>query len=337
MAYNKSDAKKLGVAGALNKPCAQFSEYSVDDVKTAFRNQIKELVPDYNAWRRNKEDVFELMQEIFDEVLPKKVLARYNDFAEIRFVNHGQKAVFKKKLGRARAKTFITRVGLGGIFETFRLDVSEFEVPIDAIGGAATIDFERLLSGQEDIAEAMDILMEGMDEAISRMIGQALNATINATRPENTKHTDSDFDETEFRKLLNTVRAYGDPVIVCTPEFADTIPATSITVGDTAFVSDMDVNDLRALGRIRMYRGTPIVVLDQSFEDETNTTKVLDPKYCYIFPGDQRVVKMTFEGGMIVDEWKNKDRSMEIQCYQKCGAAVMHYNNWAIYENTSLV
>lgn len=286
MAYNKSDAKKLGVAGALNKPCAQFSEYSVDDVKTAFRNQIKELVPDYNAWRRNKEDVFELMQEIFDEVLPKKVLARYNDFAEIRFVNHGQKAVFKKKLGRARAKTFITRVGLGGIFETFRLDVSEFEVPIDAIGGAAVIDFERLLSGQEDIAEAMDILMEGMDEAISRMIGQALNATINATRPENTKHTDSDFDETEFRKLLNTVRAYGDPVIVCTPEFADTIPATSITVGDKAFVSDMDVDDLRALGRIRMYRGTPIVVLDQSFEDETNTTKVLDPKYCYIFPGD---------------------------------------------------
>lgn len=286
MAYNKSDAKKLGVAGALNKPCAQFSEYSVDDVKTAFRNQIKELVPDYNAWRRNKEDVFELMQEIFDEVLPKKVLARYNDFAEIRFVNHGQKAVFKKKLGRARAKTFITRVGLGGIFETFRLDVSEFEVPIDAIGGAAVIDFERLLSGQEDIAEAMDILMEGMDEAISRMIGQALNATINATRPENTKHTDSDFDETEFRKLLNTVRAYGDPVIVCTPEFADTIPATSITVGDKAFVSDLDVDDLRALGRIRMYRGTPIVVLDQSFEDETNTTKVLDPKYCYIFPGD---------------------------------------------------
>ena len=286
MAYNKSDAKKLGVAGALNKPCAQFSEYSVDDVKTAFRNQIKELVPDYNAWRRNKEDVFELMQEIFDEVLPKKVLARYNDFAEIRFVNHGQKAVFKKKLGRARAKTFITRVGLGGIFETFRLDVSEFEVPIDAIGGAAVIDFERLLSGQEDIAEAMDVLMEGMDEAISRMIGQALNATINATRPENTKHTDSDFDETEFRKLLNTVRAYGDPVIVCTPEFADTIPATSITVGDKAFVSDMDVDDLRALGRIRMYRGTPIVVLDQSFEDETNTTKVLDPKYCYIFPGD---------------------------------------------------
>ena len=286
MAYNKSDAKKLGVAGALNKPCAQFSEYSVDDVKTAFRNQIKELVPDYNAWRRNKEDVFELMQEIFDEVLPKKVLARYNDFAEIRFVNHGQKAVFKKKLGRARAKTFITRVGLGGIFETFRLDVSEFEVPIDAIGGAAVIDFERLLSGQEDIAEAMDILMEGMDEAISRMIGQALNATINATRPENTKHTDSDFDETEFRKLLNTVRAYGDPVIVCTPEFADTIPATSIAVGGKAFVSDMDVDDLRALGRIRMYRGTPIVVLDQSFEDETNTTKILDPKYCYIFPGD---------------------------------------------------
>lgn len=337
MSYNKSDAKKLGVAGALNKPCAQFSEFSVDDVKTAFRNQIQELVPDYNAWRRNKEDVFELMQEIFDEVMPKKVLARYNDFAEIKFVNHGQKATFKKKLGRARAKTFVTRVGLGGIFETFRLDVSEFEVPIDAIGGAAVLDFERLLSGQEDIAESMDVLMEGMDEAISRMIGSALNATITATRPENTKHTDSSFNETEFRKLLNTVRAYGDPVIVCTPEFADTIPATTVTAGNQKFVSTLDVDDMRNFGRLKMYNGTPIVVLPQSFEDETNEVKVLDPKFCYIFPGDQRVVKMVFEGGMIVDEYKNKDRSMEIQCYQKCGAGVMHYNNWAIYQNTSLV
>lgn len=338
MAFKKEVALALGINAALRKP---YSNYSVESVNEAFREQLKALAPDYNAFRRNKYEVFELLQEIFDEALPKRVLQNYGSLAEIKQVGHGQKVTFKKKVGKARAKTFVTRVGLGGVFETFRLDVSEFEISVDTIGGAAVLDFERMVAGQEDIAEYMDVLMEGMDEEIYKMICGAINATVSALRPENTVYTNSSFNATEFDKLITTVRMYGDPVIMCTPEFADTIPANYVAVqanGQTAIrISDTDVEDMRRYGVIKMYKGCPIVVLPQSFTDETNTEKVMDPSFCYITPSQNyKIARLVFEGGTQVDYFKNKDRSMELSVYQKVGVAILHNNNWAIYENTSL-
>ena len=338
MAFEKNNAVKLGVCAALRQP---YNTFSVEDVNNAFTDQLKELVPDYNAWRRNKLDVFELMQEIFDEALPKRVLQNYGTLAEVRQVAHGQKVTFTKKVGRARAKTFVTRVGLGGVFETFRLDTMEFSIETEAIGGAAVLDFERMLAGQENLAEYMDVLMEGMDDAIFKMVAQAINASLNAVRPTNTKYTGSEMSAAELDKLITTVRMYGDPIIVCTPEFAATIPANYVAVTDksnTAIkISEQDVADMRTYGVLQMYKGCPIVVLPQSYEDETNTTKVMDPSFAYIIPGNNyKIARIVLEGGAIVNEFDNKDRSMELSTYQKVGVAILHNNNWAIYENTSL-
>ena len=89
--------------------------------------------------------------------------------------NKRQKITFKKKLGRARGKSFVTRVGLGGVFETFRLDSTEFTIETEAIGGATAIDFERFLAGQEDLAEQVDIRRADMGQiGISRRCGCAL-------------------------------------------------------------------------------------------------------------------------------------------------------------------
>ena len=42
------------------------------------------------------------------------------------------------------------------------------------------------------------------------------------------------------------------------------------------------------------------------------------------------------EGGVEIDEFKNRDRTMELSAYQKVGVAILHTNDWAIYQNTSL-
>ena len=337
------DLKTLGVA-AFTKTQPKglpadfnFDKNDVDTVITAFKEELKALAGDYNSFRRNHLDVYELMQEIFDEILPMRVKERYKMLANVRTVNHGQKITFTQKVGRARAKGFITKVGLGGVFETFRLDRKEFAVDVEAIGGAAILDFERMLSGDEDLSEYMSILLEGIEENILTQLSQAINASAEATRPENTVHTDSSFNKSEFDKLITTVRAYGDPIIVCTPEFADTIPANSVSVGGTTRISDEDVADIRNYGVLQVYKGCPIVVLPQSFTDETNTEKVMDPSFAYIIPGmSTKLADIILEGGTVVDEFKNRDRSVELSVYQKVGIVVRHYNNWAIYENTSL-
>ena len=370
MAFDKKKALALGVKAAMRQGYTSgTSNFSAEDVNEAFRAQVKEIAGDYSLFRRNKLDFFELIEEVYAEVLPKRVLQEYGVLAEIQQVGHGQKVTFKKKLGRARGKTFVTRVGLGGVFETFRLDSTEFEIQTEAIGGATAIDFERFLAGQEDLAEQVDILMEGMDEAIYVMLAKAINASAKSVGIQSTTNSTfatydskgelipnrdmstgnktfvetTNFDQVSFDQLITTVRYYGDPIIVCTHEFADKIPCNYLAVSDSATgakgvrISEQDVMDMRTYGVLKIYKGCPIVVLPQSFEDETNQRVVMNPAYCYIIPGNNtKLARIVFEGGPVANTYEQKDRSMEFSMYQKVGIAILHYNNWGLYHDSEL-
>ena len=370
MAFDKKKALALGVKAAMRQGYTSgTSNFSAEDVNEAFRAQVKEIAGDYSLFRRNKLDFFELIEEVYAEVLPKRVLQEYGVLAEIQQVGQGQKVTFKKKLGRARGKTFVTRVGLGGVFETFRLDSTEFEIQTEAIGGATAIDFERFLAGQEDLAEQVDILMEGMDEAIYVMLAKAINASAKSVGIQSTTNSTfatydskgelipnrdmstgnktfvetTNFDQVSFDQLITTVRYYGDPIIVCTHEFADKIPCNYLAVSDSATgakgvrISEQDVMDMRTYGVLKIYKGCPIVVLPQSFEDETNQRVVMNPAYCYIIPGNNtKLARIVFEGGPVANTYEQKDRSMEFSMYQKVGVAVLHYNNWGLYHVSEL-
>ena len=90
-----------------------------------------------------------------DDVLPKKIEESYGMFAEVKTFNQGDKPLFRRKVNaKMRAKQFITRVGLAGIYEVFKLGGGEsFEVPTSAVGGAAQIGLEEFLDGRVDFAE----------------------------------------------------------------------------------------------------------------------------------------------------------------------------------------
>ena len=142
------------------------TKYSVDDVKASVREELHAIASNYYEFQKNKYDIFQITQEAWTEVLPKQVEQFMGTFAEVKTVGLNEKAQFVLNTGRRRAKQFITEVGLSGVYESFRLDKNTFEVGGRAIGGAAYIDFERYLCGDEDISESLEILLEGLQEAI---------------------------------------------------------------------------------------------------------------------------------------------------------------------------
>ena len=77
-----------------------------------------------------------------------------------------------------------------------------------------------------------------------------------------------------------------------------------------------------------------VVVLPESFTDETNSTKVLDDSMIYIIPesSNGKPVKIAMEGETIIDEFSNYDRSKEIQAYKKFGVALIVDNDMATYK-----
>ena len=302
------------------------------------RKELNELAGTYSLFRENKNLIYSMIEETLDEILPKKIIQRYDQYAEVKTFAQGDKPVFRRPLNntRQRAKQFITRVGLAGIYEVFKLGPSEsesFEVRTSAIGGAAQIGFEEFLDGRVDFAEVTKIVMEGMDELIAKEVAAALKASVNQLPPAN-RVACAGFDEAAMDRLIMIASAYGTPTIYCTYEFA-----VRMIPQEAWRYTEAMKTELWNTGRLAQYKGTKVVILEQSFDDETNTRKVIDPGYAWVIPtgADGKPVKIAFEGGTIVDDYVGYDRSREIQVYKKVGVVCMLANNVCAYVDTSLL
>lgn len=310
---------------------------SYEALNDTLRNEMNELAGTNALYRENKNLIFSMIEETLDEVLPKKVSQSYEQFAEVKQFAQGDKPIFRRPLNtRARAKQFVTRVGLAGIYEVFKLGPAEsesFEVRTSAIGGAAQIGFEEFLDGRVDFAEVTKIIMDGMDELIYKEVALALKSSINQLPPAN-RVAAAGFDEGAMDRLITIASAYGTPTIYCTYEFA-----VRMIPNEAWRYTEAMKTELWNTGRLANYKGTKVVILEQGFEDESNTRKVIDPGYAWIIPTgvDGKPVKIAFEGGTIVDEFSNYDRSCEIQVYKKVGVGCMLANNICSYVDTSLM
>ena len=310
---------------------------SYEDLNETLRNEMNELAGTYSLYRENKNLIFSMIEETLDEVLPKKVIQQYDQFAEVKQFAQGDKPIFRRPLNtRARAKQFVTRVGLAGIYEVFKLGPKEnesFEVRTSALGGAAQIGFEEFLDGRVDFGEVTKIIMDGMDELIYKEVAAALKSSINQLPPAN-RVAAAGFDESAMDRLITIAAAYGTPTIYCTYEFA-----VRMIPKDAWRYTEAMKNELWNTGRLASYKGYKVVILEQGFEDATNDTKVIDPGYAWIIPtgADNKPIKVALEGQTIVDEYTNYDRSREIQVYKKVGVIAMLANNICCYCDTELL
>lgn len=315
-------------------------KFGYGELQETLRSELNELAGTYALYRENKNTIFSLMEQTIDEVLPKKVLDSYSMFAEIKTFNQGDKPIFTQKItsaSRRRAKQFIGKVGLAGLYEVFKLDGRSYEVTTNAIGGAAQIGFEEFLDGRVDFADVLDIVMEGLDECIYVEIEKQLMGALTTVHANN-KHAENKFNEDEMDVLISKVESYGKAVIYCTYEFAATM------VPSTGWVSEEMKNQRWNNGYLANYKGHQVIVLPQAWEDKAsgtgagpNAVRVIDPGYAYIIPvGAEKPVKIAFEGGTIVDEYTNYDRSREVQIYKKVGVRAIFSNEICVYHNTAL-
>ena len=341
MALKFNELKTLAKTVANANPSSPVAyswgedKFSYSDLQDTLRAELNELAGTYSLYRENKNTVFALIEDTIDDVLPKKVLEQYGQLAEIKTFKQGDKPIFTQRITQAskrRAKQFIGKVGLAGLYEVFKLDGKSYEVATNAIGGAAAIGFEEFLDGRVDFADVLDVVMEGLDECIYVEIEKQLIGAINNVQTAN-KSTQTSFDEKEMDRLLSIADSYGTGKsdIYCTFEFAATMVPAQGWISDA--MKDQKWNN----GYLANYKGHRVIVLAQSYEDETNTVKIIDPSYAWVVPGGAtKPVKIAFEGQTIVDEYTNYDRSKEVQVYKKVGVRAIFTNDICVYQNTSL-
>ena len=337
---NKENLVKLAITVAKANPAAataySFNDetFSYEALNETLRVELNEYAGSYALYRENKNLIYSILEETLDEVLPKKVQEAYQMFAEVKTYKQGDKPIFRRKssASKKRAKQFITKVGLAGIYEVFKLGGEEtIEVPTTAIGGAAQIGLEEFLDGRVDFAELLNIIMEGMDDIVYMEVGKSLLGAINQL-PQNNRVSATGFNEAAFDKLISIASAYGEPTIYCFYDFAvKMIPGQD-------WLSDSMKDELWNNGYFTSYKGKRVIILPNGIKDAENTERVFDPGYAWIIPsgGDAKPVKIAFEGNTIVDEFVNADRSREVQVYKKMGVATFMSNNICSYRDTEL-
>ncbi len=315
------------------------ANYSNKDLEKALRERFRELAKDYYTYKQNRYYIFELISSTLDEVMPNRVIDSIGQFSDVRSFAQGQRPVFKIKTGRQRGKRFITQVGLSGLYEVFRLDSREIEVPAKAYGGAAIVELEEWLDGRVDFTELTQIVIEEVADSIYYETIDAITSAVKKMPSTNRKIVNG-FDHAEMTELINLARAYGTGVnLFCSPEFAGTIEP-SAHYGPVAFSSEQEALEMREKGYLGMYKGAPVIALPQSFEDRENKVKVMNPGLGFVIPtggdADERIAKVNLEGESIIDEYTNYDKSMEIQVYKKFGVSVLTTNYFGVYQNSDL-
>lgn len=332
------DKLSILLKGALGlKVPTEFATEDYDYNKALF-DELKKIAPDRKAFRRVSLDIYDLLAENLDEILPNKIIEAVGVFAEVMKLPQGTRPEFRVRKGKQRAKQFVTRATESGVYETFRLDRDRFDVYPHTYAGAQIIDFERYLDGIEDLADGYEVITEGFSDVVYREIQNLLLASWNdAGRPAANKFVASSFDIQGMRELCNTVAAYGDPIIYCTPQFASTM-VNAIVYSQKVKIAEQDLLDIRNRGYIGVFFGTPVVVIPNSFDDETNTKLSINPCFAYVIPaGKEKIVKVIYEGEAYFKEVTNQDNSLELQAYVKMGFAVVATPNfWGIYFNTGI-
>ena len=317
---------------------------SAEALNKTFFKELNELGSTPQDFRENKNLIYTLLEVSLTEVLPQKVMQAYGQFADVRTFAQGTKPVYKVRISEAskkRAKQFVTRVGLAGRYEVFKLDGYSLEVPTAAYGGAARVEWEEMLDGRMTMNDYYSLVLEGMDEAVYREIAKALEALINNV-PALQKTVQTTFSEAEMDKLLSIADSYGGKsTIYCTFEFAATMLPSNATGGGW---SDAMKEEIWNNGYFAVYKGHRVIILPQSLEDNigmdaTYVDKVIDPSLAYIIPtGAEKPVKVAFEGAAQVKSFDNRDWSTEIQTYQKLGVATYMVNpGICVYQNSSLL
>lgn len=339
---NKLQVLMNGVLG--RKVPAEFATENYD-YEAALRDEMRSMFCDERGrfsrkmWRDHKNELFDLVAETYDEILPQSVKETLGMFCDIIYFAQGDRPEFRVVRGRQRGKTFVTRATESGNYEAFRLDHDRFDLYPQALGGAFYVDFERYLDGIEDMATGYEILLEGMTDRIYELVQELLLQSWNlAGRPAANKVAVNTFDAAAMVKLCNTVAAYGAPIIYCTPEFAAEM-TNAIVYNSTTKISDQDMIDVRERGYIGKFRGFPVIVMPQSMTDEFNTKLAMNPSFAYVIPaGKEKIIKLGFEGEAYARAWEHEgDNSTKLEIYKKVGAAIVSTPNyWGIYYNAGI-
>lgn len=326
---------KIAITGKVPYQVAtKFSEENDGTVLTKeyaedmLRAKFKELAPNRKALRRNKIEIFELIEESLDELFPIRANEIFDRFTEFKTFRNGDKPIFRMPKGKGQIRRFIKRVSLGTPMARVRLDNYVQTMEMFALGGAVYIEWEHYLDGSIDYADLCNAILDELVNAIYDEITTALKSAVTNSKFKkiSTELTDA-FSVAGLLDCVTYARSFGNggATIIGSPAMCARI---------TDLSSDDDKKDVRERGYVGRFRGADVIALEQSYDKDGN--ELFPNNVLFVFPSGSRpedkFIKVGYEGDIEIKEKENDDRSLTYEVYAKLGVMIGQTEGIGVYK-----
>lgn len=302
-----------------------YEELNIDETKSA------------RALLYRQNEVFDIISEVIEEIMPKDITNIMGPFAEVKEFERNAEVQFQiKGAGRKRARLTIQKGARGGIYRAARIDnrYMGLDVEVETVG--MFVSLEDILLGTVTLAELYQNILQGFEERIYQGIVAALR-TAKTLAPGSHIFSGSGLDLEDLDAAIRVASAYGDNVVVIGfKSMLSGISNMSTVSGSTPNVSVDDVNDIRATGRVNLYKGTPVLELpNYILRDGTTASWTFKESDLFVLPGDSKPVKVALKGQLVMEEATHPTGSKVWNAHKMIGVGLLLADNVCIVTDSA--
>ena len=318
-----TDIQKL----ALDCYNGKVENFSVKDGEDTLRNEILGMVGgtwDYYSYQENKHKISRLISEVITVKMNELTAESFSQFCEVRDYALGDKVEFTVK----NTNLFKVANIAGGKNSTRRQRLMGKKVPTVAYKMAVAMyeEFDRFLAGRIAWSELVNTVAASFQHEIAMQISDAIQSAYTITH-QNLKIS-GNYADAELRKLIAKVKgATGQEVVIY---------GTPTALGQVDGANSIaDLNDKREFGYLKVFEGTPMLELPQTYNVEENKFGVKD-NLLLVLPVGEKIVKLGFEGQLMTientDGTVRDDQQIEFFMQRKCHLGVLVASRFGAYE-----
>lgn len=292
----------------LRKAFIELSNFSDSDGKI-----------DRKAFRRNKTEIFEILEEILNEVIHEGLESQFEEFAEYRNLAWGDQSSFYTPSNDIFRVALVSD-GNGNIRRQRLRDGSEFTVQTETYAIKVGEEFHRFLAKRINWDDFIKIIGESYKRDLTNRIYQAIQSSFgryNATYHANYTSAPT---EDEFVEMAMHIEARtGEKVAIYGTKLALRKLAPNAT-------TDGMNNDRNKVGYYGEIAGITLREIKQSHEYGTDNFAI-DNNFVLLLPESKdKMVKIVNEGDSIIQDQNggfSADMMQEYLIVNKFGIAVV--------------
>lgn len=312
----------------------KITDYSREDANEAFRKALLDICEtdqiDYKSFRKHQMEIFEIVEESLDKLIPQILDSQFDRFVESKDVNWGDEKEFTLPNIGKLFKVAIVSNGNGNLRRQRIDEGGRLSVPTKMRGVNIHAPFYSFLSGRIDWVKMVDMIADSYTANLRKEIFECFDAGF--SQLGKTYGINGSFDYEKLVELASHIDAeYGMGVTV----FGTKSALAKVTSASGKQLSDRAKDELLKGGYLGNLDGMDFVELKQYHIPNTDKF-ALDNKTLIVVPtGQEKIIKLIWEGETLVSEIQagvNTDGSKEYLVEKSYGMAVVPTMKYGMFK-----